>query len=217
MASLAFKVLGVIGLASYAAAYVCVKVRRVSYNRFKLIAVPAEALPDMPRGYSFRALDHSELAQFTIDISPEVQAQRFASGLECLAIFDRKDALVGVCWLGRRVHEEGHLHVRFVLPANAAWDTGLWVPEDKRMSRAFSATWAAIKHWLHKEGLEWTLSSIADYNIPSILSHRRLGSRDLGHVTVLRVGSFQITIGARPLLSVRGRSPMPTRYLRATP
>lgn len=214
MAGLSFKVLGAIGLASYAAAYLCVQLRHVSYDRFLLIAVPVARLPDMPKGYSYRMLGPDDLAEFAIDIGPEIQAQRFAVGMQCLAIFDRRGELAGVSWLARRAYREGHLHVRFRLPDNAAWDTGLWVPEHKRMGRAFSATWGAIKHWLHGEGLDWTLSSIVDYNIPSILSHRRLGARTLGHVVVLRIGRWQFTVGARPFLTVRGRHAMPTAQLR---
>lgn len=165
----------------------------------------------MPKGFSWRMMNAAELASVAIDVGPDIQAQRFAAGLQCLAVLDRKNELAGVAWVGKRPYEEMHLRVRFVLPPRAAWDTGLWVPEDKRMGRAFSAVWAAMKLWLHHEGLAWTMSTIADYNIRSILAHRRLGSVDVGHVTVLRVGSLQITFGARPLLSVAGRSAMPER------
>lgn len=214
MAGFSFKVLGTMGLASCAAAYVCVKLRHVSYDRFVLIAVPARGLPEMPRGYSHRMLGLEDLAEFTIDIGPKMQAQRFAAGMECLGIFDRRGELVGVSWLAKRVYHEGHLHVRFQLPDNAAWDTGLWVPEEKRMGRAFAATWGAIRHWLHREGLDWTLSSIADYNIPSILSHRRLGAKTLGHVVVVRIGRWQFTIGARPFVTIKGEGTTPTTRLR---
>lgn len=214
MTGFSFKVLGAMGLASYAAAYACVKLRHVSYDRFLLIAVPAGKLPEMPKGYSHRMLGPEELARFTIDIGPEIQAERFAAGMECLAIFDRRGELAGVSWLAKRAYREGHLQVRFQLPDNAAWDTGLWVPEDKRMGRAFAATWAAIRHWLQREELDWTLSSIADYNIPSILSHRRLGARTLGHVVVVRIGRWQFTIGARPFVTVQGRDAMPTARLK---
>ena len=216
MASVAFKVLGVMGMASYAAAYVCTRLRCVSYKRVKLIAVAARGLPAMPRGYRFCELGQAELAAFAIDVGPQVQAERFASGLTCLGVFDRKDALVGVCWLARGAYRDTFLDVRFVLPEGAAWDMGLWVPEDKRMSRAFAAVWAAIGHWLHREGLQWSLSHIADYNVASILSHRRLGAIPLGHVAVLCLGRWQVTLGARPILSNR-RAAMPETRLRLPP
>lgn len=214
MASLAFKVIGAIGLASYAAAYLCTKLRHVSYHRFRVVAVPVERLPEMPRGYNWRSLTSADLAGLEIDVGPEVQAARFDAGLDCLGVFDRKGELAGVSWLCKRQHHDPIFDLRYLLPANAAWDTGLWVPEDKRMGRAFSAVWAAIGDWLRREGLEWTMSSIADYNVASILSHRRLGARKLRHFVVLSIGSLQITFGARPLLRLKSRARPPSARLR---
>lgn len=207
---LAFKVLGLTGMASYALAYFCTRLPHISYHRYKLIAVPIARIPDMPRGYSSRGLDQAELAGHEIDIDAAAQTERFARGLVCLGIFDRRGELIGVTWIGKAVHHEGDMHVRYVLPANAAWDTGMWLREDKRMSRAFSAVWGGIKAWLDQEGLDCTMSSIADYNIPSILSHRRLGSRRLGYVSVIRIGRLQYTCGAKPSFCLRGRGEIPT-------
>lgn len=207
---LAFKVIGTIGLASYAMAYASTKMRHVSYMRYKLIALSADSLPDMPRGYSFRELGADELAGFTINIDRAAQAERFEQGMICLGTFDRAGALIGIIWLARRIHSEGDLHLRYHLPENAAWDTGLWIPEDKRMGRAFSAVWGSVKQWLRQEGLEWSMSSIADYNISSILAHRRLGSVRLRYIVVLRVGRMQMTIGARPKFCVIGKTRMPS-------
>jgi hypothetical protein len=167
MASLSFKVLGVIGLASYAAAYLAVRLRRISYNRYKIVAVPVTGLPTMPKGFTFRMLGVAELADCTIDVAPDIQARRIADGLQCLAVFDRSGDLAGVIWVGRRAFEESHLRVRFELPANAAWDTGLWVPENKRMGRSFSAVWAAVKTWLHREGLDCRLQHSVDPRAPA--------------------------------------------------
>lgn len=199
MASLAFKVIGTIGLASYAIAYLCTKLRHVDYHRFKVVAVPRKGLPSMPRGYSWRVMAPGEVAALGIDVGPKVQADRFTQGLHCIGVFDRKGELAGVSWLARHEGREDHFGVAFDLPPRCAWDTGLWVPEDKRMGRAFAATWAAIGEWLYREGLDWTLSGIADYNIPSILSHRRLGARHVRTLMVVRIGRLQLTLGAWPM------------------
>jgi len=217
MAGLAFKVIGAIGLASYAAAYLCTKLRHVSYYRFKVVAVPGADLPAMPRGYTWRALGPADLAGRTIDVGPEVQRARFAEGLDCLGVLDAKGGLVGVTWVGKRSHEDAQYGLRYVLPATAAWDTGLWVPEEKRMTRAFSAVWAAVGEWLRREGLDCTMSSIADYNVESITSHRRLGARDLHTVIVLRLGSLQLTFGARPWVHYPARRSLPTLRLSSPP
>jgi hypothetical protein len=217
VAGLAFKVIGTIGLASYAIAYACAKWRHVAYHRFKVVAVPVSGLPKMPRGYEWRTLSPVELSRHAIDASPENQQERFADGLECLGVFDRAGELAGIIWLGRNMQRDPLLGVRFALPAGAAWDTGLWVPEEKRMSRAFSAVWAAAAEWLRREGCEWTMSVIADYNIPSILSHRRLGAHELRTIVTLRFGRFQLTWGAWPFVRWKVAHGLPTTWLGAPP
>jgi hypothetical protein len=215
VAGLGFKVIGFVGMASYAVAYACAKWRYVSYHRFKVVAVPVERLPKMPRGYAWRVLSAGELSANAIGANPESQRGFLADGLECLGVFDRAGELAGVIWLGRHYSRDPLLGVGFQLPSNAAWDTGLWVPEDKRMSRAFSAVWAAAAEWLRREGCEWTMSVIADYNIPSILSHRRLGARELRTIVTVRFGRLQLTWGARPFVRVIAPSRLPTARLRA--
>lgn len=206
MAGVAFKVIGAIGLASYTVAWLCTKLRRIDYHRFKLVAVHRGHLPRIPRGYHWRMLTAAELAGHPIDIGPEAQQARWQAGLQCLAVFDRQGEFAGCSWLGRHRAEEPHFGVGFDLPGGAAWDTGLWVPQDRRMTRAFSAIWAAIGEWLDSEGLDWTVSTIADYNVASILAHRRLGAVDLRNVVAVRLGHWRLTLGAWPLVQL-ARSP----------
>ena len=172
--------------------------RNIGYHRLRVIEVPVGPIADMPKGYSCRSVQPADLASFEIDVGPEVQAERFASGFECLGIFDRHNELIAVTWLAKNQHEDSLLNIQFVLPHDAAWDTGMWIRDDRRMGRAFAAVWGAIKQWLQKEGLHRTMSSIADYNVQSIISHSRLGARSLGYVTVVRVGRLQYARGARP-------------------
>lgn len=209
MSAFAFKIIGTIGLASYAVAVISTKLRFVSYQRFKVVAVRGDGLPAMPRGYAWRVLDPDELRHHAIDVGPEVQRERFAEGFECLAVFDRNDALVGVTWLARGSRDDRHFRVRFELPPGAAWDTGLWVPAEKRMTRAFSAVWAAVGDWLRREGLDCTMSTIADYNVASIAAHRRLGARELRTIAVIRCGPIQLTFGGAPFLRLGKRSRWP--------
>jgi hypothetical protein len=216
LAGLSLKVIGAIGLASYALAYLCTRARHLAYYRFEVVVVDAARLPGLPRGYSWRLLGPQELAAHPIDVDATTQRARFAEGLQCLATFDSNGALAGISWMGQRSHEDPQYGVRYLLPANAAWDTGLWVPEDKRMTRAFSATWASMGEWLAGEGLECTISSIADYNVASLASHRRLGARRLRTITVLRLGALQLTLGARPWLLWRGTADPPTIEFRPT-
>lgn len=183
------------------------RMRGVAYNRFRIVDVPVARLADTPRGYSSRSLSPAELASFVIDVGPDVQAERFAGGYECLGVFDRLNELIAVAWLARKHPEDDSLDVRFLLPEGAAWDTGLWIRDDRRMGRAFAAVWGAIKQWLEQQGLERTISTIVDYDVQSIASHDRLGARSLGYLTVVRIGKLQYAHGARPSWRWLGKGP----------
>lgn len=209
MADAAFRVIGASGLVSYAIARLCAERRHIAYHRFNLVAVPVAMLPAMPRGYSWRRLESAELACHKTDVEPQVHAQRLAAGLVCIGVFTRAGELVGVSWIGTGIQEDPLYGVRYELPPATAWDLGLWVPQERRMTRAFAALWAAIGEWLRGEGLCWTMSSIAAYNVASITAHRRLGASELRSVTVVRIGKLQISFGAEPLLRWRGTAEAP--------
>lgn len=199
------RVIGRAGRLSYLFGQLCARVPGLTYTRHILVLVPADGLPAMPRGYTARAVSRAELTLHSIDADAAVQAERFAAGMVCLGLFDRRDALLGVTWLARGGHEESLLGVRLHLPEGIAWDGGLWIDEQRRASRAFPALWAGVRQWLEGQGLHGTISSIADYNAASIAAHRRLGARTIGQVAVLRIGAFQCTLSGRlpPRLSLR--------------
>ena len=200
------QMLGLIGMGSYAFSRLVTGSRIVSYQRSRLLAVPVSAMPAMPRGYrvvalSLEALAQEALAGHAIDVGPDVQAKRFKSGATCLAAYNDREVLVGVMWLAAGAYDEDDTHVRYLLADNAGWDTGLWIVPAYRMSRALSALWAGAAEWLRARGLAWSVSKIADYNWRSIHAHRRMQPVFLGHFTVVRFGSWQITTRGRPVLA----------------
>ena len=202
------QMLGVVGLMSYAAARFAARAGMVGYNRYSLVAVPVAGMPKMPRGFRVEVLDAASLAQHKIDVSSEVQATRFAQGLVCLGAFNAKNDLVGVNWVGCGPFVEDEVHVRFSVPANAGWDTGLWVRPEHRLGRGFAALWAGTADWLQGQGLSWSISRIADYNLPSILSHKRMGGIVVGHVTALRFFRWQWMAKGRPrMVRLTGGAP----------
>jgi hypothetical protein len=200
--------LGVAGLLSYAAARLAARAGMLGYNRYSLLAVPVEGMPKMPRGFRVDYLDAEALAQHQIDVSVEVQATRFAQGLVCLGAFNSKNELVGVNWIGRGPFVEDEVHVRFSVPNDAGWDTGLWVRPEHRLGRGFAALWAGTAEWLLGQGCAWSMSRIADYNLPSILSHKRMGGTIVGHVTAVRFFRWQWMAEGRPrLVRLSGGAP----------
>jgi hypothetical protein len=200
--------LGLAGVLSYAAARLAARAGMLGYNRYSLLAVPVEGMPKMPRGFRVGLLDTKALAQHQIDVPIEVQATRFAQGMVCLGAFNSKDELIGVNWIGRGAFVEDEVHVRFSVPNDAGWDTGLWVRPEHRLGRGFAALWAGTAEWLRGQGCAWSMSRIADYNLPSILSHKRMGGVIVGHVTALRFFRWQWMAEGRPrMVRVTGGAP----------
>ncbi|MEY4953498.1 MAG: hypothetical protein RL299_1922 [Pseudomonadota bacterium] len=199
-ASHTIQMLGLIGAASYLAARLARGSGRGSFHRYAIVAQPRVALPDMPRGFSVRELGGDELSRHAVDISPDVQARRFAEGLTCLAAFDAKQRLTGLIWLREDRHDEDEVAVRFLLPTDCCWDTGLWIAPKYRMGRTFAALWAGAGLWMDARGLTHSLSRISDYNLPALLAHKRMGASVLCHHSFVRLGNWQWSSSVRPRL-----------------
>jgi hypothetical protein len=210
------QMLGLAGLASYAAARLAAKAGVLGYNRYSLVAVPVSGMPAMPRGFRVQQLDLEMLGGHEIDVLPEVQAARFAQGLICLGAFNVRDELVGVNWVGTEPFIEDEVYVRFSVPENAGWDTGLWVKPQHRLGRGFAALWAGTAEWLQARGRLWSMSRIADYNLPSILSHKRMGAVTVGHITAIRFLRWQWMAEGQPRM-VRVDGGMPADMKMAPP
>ena len=194
------KMLGVAGVLSYAAARLATKAGIVGYRRFAMVSVPLAGMPDMPRGFAVRELPPAVLSQQTIDVPQPVQEGRFAQGLICLGAFNPKGELVGVTWVGNGPYIETLVHVRFAVPSDAAWDTGLWIAPTHRLGRGFAALWAGTAEWMRANGKSCSMSWIADYNLPSLLSHKRMRAVTLGRIIIFRVFQWQYVAEGRPRL-----------------
>lgn len=196
----ALKMLGVAGVLSYAAARLAAKAGVIGYRRFVFVSVPLNRMPQMPRGFSVRSLSPDVLSQHVIDIPPSAQAERFEQGLTCLGAFNAKEALVGVTWVGAGPYTESLVHVSFAVPGDAAWDCGLWIAPRYRLGRGFAALWAGTAEWMRQHDRRASVSWIADFNLPSLLSHRRMGAKTIGHLTAFRFFRWQFVSNSRPRL-----------------
>lgn len=200
--------LGLAGMLSYAAARFAARAGMLGYNRYTLVAVPVKDMPKMPRGYRVAELSAETLEAHSINAMPQVQAERFSQGLHCLGAFNAKGELVGVNWVGTGPFVEDEVHVRFCFPGHAGWDTGLWVKPEARMGRGFAALWAGTADWLRARDRQWSMSRIADYNLPSLLSHKRMGAVVVGHITAIRIFRWQWLADGRPrLVNLDGGAP----------
>lgn len=187
----AIKLLGIAGVLSYATARLATKAGIIGYSRYTLVAVPVGGMPKMPRGFRVEPIAPHALAQLQIDASIEEQQRRFAQGLTCLAAYNARNLCVGITWVGTGPFDESMVHLRFIVPETAIWDTGLWIHPDHRLGRAFAALWAGTAQWMQARGRLWSMSWIADYNLPSLLSHRRMQSATVGHITTARFFRWQ--------------------------
>lgn len=194
------QMLGLAGLMSYAAARFAARAGVIGYNRYTLVAVPVDGMPKMPRGFRVEQVTAEALSRHEIDVSQAVQAARFAQGLICLGAFNANDQLVGINWVGSGPFVEDEVHVRFSVPDDAGWDTGLWVRPEHRLGRGFAALWAGTADWLRAQNRTWSMSRIADYNLPSILSHKRMGAVTVGHITAIRLFRWQYMADGKPRL-----------------
>lgn len=194
------QMLGLIGAASYLVARLARRSGRGVFHRYAIVAQPRAALPAMPRGFVVREIGAEELARRAIDIAPEVQARRFAEGLTCLAAFDAKQRLTGLIWLREHRHDEDEVAVRFLLPKEACWDTGLWIAPEYRLGRTFAALWAGAGLWMDARSLTHSLSRISDYNLPALLAHKRMGASVLAHRIFLQLGGWQWSARTQPRL-----------------
>lgn len=194
------QLLGLAGVASYALGRMAVRSGLLLYYRYAIVATPRGAMPAMPAGYDVRSLSPEELADHVIDAPARLQADRFAQGMTCLGAFNKSGALVGVTWLAPGGLVEDDVNVRFAVPDGCCWDTGLWIAPRYRLSRAFAALWAGTAAWMAANGLSHSYSRIADYNIPSITSHRRMGAITLAYHVFFKIGRWQFSSTTRPRL-----------------
>jgi hypothetical protein len=202
------QLLGLAGVLSYAAARFAARAGMLGYNRYTLVAVPVDGMPKMPRGFRVEQLNAEQLANHEIDVSRAIQEERFAQGLVCLGAFNTKEQLIGINWIGIGPFTEDEIHVRFSVPADAGWDTGLWVRPEHRLGRGFGALWAGTADWLRAHDRSWSMSRIADYNLPSILSHKRMGAVTLGHITAIRLFRWQWMSDGKPrMVKLSGGAP----------
>lgn len=208
---ISLKMLGAAGVVSYAAARFAAKAGVIGYRRLVLVSVPVARMPTMPRGFTAKALSPDELKNHAIDVPEDTQADRFAQGLTCLGAFNAKGALVGVNWLGVSDFTESEVHVRFAVPSDAGWDCGLWIAPEYRLGRGFAALWAGTADWLRAQGRNCSVSWIVDYNIRSLLSHRRMGAETIGHLTAIRFFCWQYMAEGKPRM-VRIDGPTPARF-----
>lgn len=175
-----------------------------AFHRYALIAVPAARMPRAAGGLWTGVVAPEEAVAADL-VGGTAAAWRAEQGMACVGV--RKGAsLVAVTWLTIGNFNEDEVWLRFEPPPGAAWDTGMHIASAARGGRAFAALWAATRDWLEARDRGWSMSRIADYNLPSRRAHARLGGVEVGFVSVARVGSWQWATGLVPPIARIGGS-----------
>ena len=127
--------------------------------------------------------------------SADVINRRFRDGAICL-VARNGDEFAGYLWLKLRGYEEDEVRCHYIPTPelSTAWDFDIYVAPSYRMGRTFMRLWSAANEFLRRHEIDWTLSRISAYNVASLYSHRRMGSRQIAAGLFLCLGMVQIAL-----------------------
>ena len=171
--------------------------RGVGLARYALVAQPVPDKPWLPgrRGAAIvvREVAPGDPALDAMPLSPAVLAYRWGQGAVCLGAF-QEERMIGCLWFCLEAYEEDEVRCCFVpQPAAAtAWDFDVYLQPEHRLGFGFLRLWDAGNAYLRDRGIAWSCSRISVFNRASVLAHRRMGARELGTVTFLKLGCFQV-------------------------
>lgn len=184
----------------------------IDVRSYRLMAQPVADAPRLPERrrarFAARPLAPGDNALARLPLDAGTWSRRFAAGAQCLGLFSG-DTLVAALWYQFGDYDEDEVRCRFRPsdPDRAAWDFDVYVQPDWRAGFAFAALWDAADAALRRSGRRYSLSRISAFNLASLYSHRRLGAREIGRASFLRIGPLQIctsTLSPRLHFSWRG-------------
>lgn len=122
---------------------------------------------------------------------PQVIAQRYGQGAECLAAY-RDGVLLGYLWYVLGAYQEDEVRARFLpMSAHACWDFDVQVFREHQLGLAFGRLWDEANRLLHARGVRWSCSRISAFNPGSRSAHRSTGAVLLGSAVFLSYGRWQ--------------------------
>ena len=194
---------------------------------YRIVAQPVQPAPRLPQSrakrFTWREIAPGDPALAALPVSRLTRAFRFDQGAHCLGLF-RGDELAGYVWLRLGDYREDEVRVRFVPepPGTVAWDFDAYVFPAYRMGTAFAALWDAANAFLRARGIRHSLSRIAATNLASLRSHAKLGTVELGGLSVLSLWRLQLCLsdlpeGPRVSLSISRRPTFVCRVPAAPP
>ncbi|MFC7049345.1 hypothetical protein [Emcibacter nanhaiensis] len=194
-----FQQLGVYSTFCYGADVILCRLGIGSVHRYLYYTQPLGSLVKPARRKSA-----FEVAELTADnealrelLGQDVLDYRFGQQATCLAAL-KEGQIAALLWYTAGPYNEDEVRATFVPPANNAWDFGVHVEPEFRMTRAFMTLWSEGARRMTERGLVNSLSRISSYNPNSKLSHARMGAREIGRATFLNIGPLQICWSSVP-------------------
>lgn len=176
--------------------------RRARIVRYCLVAQPIPVGPLVSRPDSnteIRIVRPGDPLSLDFPRAAEIITMRFARGDICLAA-TVKGQFAGFLWLAFGSYDEDEVRCRYELSdRHLSWDYDVHVEPEFRMGRTFLRLWDAANNVLRERGVRWSVSRISAFNVNSLKSHARLGTRNLGKASFLVLGQLQISFAAHVL------------------
>jgi hypothetical protein len=184
---------------------------------YRLVAQPLREQPRLApnrgKAFNFRLLHSVDPMLADLDRPPQVIAQRFTQGAQCL-LSTKGEAVVGCIWFVQKVYLEDEVRVDYLLPpeGDCVWDFDVFVAPSERLGVLFAKQWDAFDALLQPRGVRYSVSRINAFNQRSLASHLRLGAQNCGWALFLCLGPLQWMIssvhpyvawGGRPRLHIR--------------
>ncbi|WP_417319018.1 hypothetical protein [Emcibacter sp.] len=189
-----FRQLGIYSTFCYGADVILQRLGIGSLYRYLYYAQPLEMLVK-PAGRR-SAFEVAELKPDNPDLldllGRDVLDYRYGQDAVCLAAL-KEGKIAALLWYTAGPYQEDEVKAVFVPPAGNAWDFGVHVEPEFRMTRAFMTLWSEGARLMTERGLENSLSRISSYNPNSILSHSRMGAFEIGRATFLSLGPLQVS------------------------
>ena len=164
---------------------------------YELLAQPIPEVPLLTGGlassFEVREIHRGDPEIAFMPARPEIMESRFEQSAVCLGTFKRNE-FVGHIWFCFDSYEEDEVRCTFVLPDDkqSVFDFDLYVFPRYRMGLGFLSVWNGACAYLRKQGTKFTFSRLTRVNIASRNAHKKLGTRIVGRVFVLKLFSWEL-------------------------
>ncbi|SNY51646.1 hypothetical protein SAMN06297280_1929 [Arsukibacterium tuosuense] len=194
---------------------------KLVFHKYYVTRQPVSASANVPPtkalDIEIKQLASDDPVLATMDRPAATLQQRYLHGGHCFAAF-KKGQFAGNLWLNFDQYQEDEVRCRYILQptGQAAWDYDVFVTPKNRFSYVFAKLWDHANLLMDSHGVKYVYSRINYYNISSLQSHKRLGSKVFGTAYFINLGSMQLMFSRhfRPFFQLSfNRNDFPALYI----